>query len=81
MKTQIQIDYTTPIEFGRGWNCCIGVESKVIVFDNGHRWAVCNYCANQYTGPVYSLAIFDMYSFSYSQQYILEMEDDNAKSF
>jgi len=54
-KSEIEIDYTKPIKYGEGWNCCIGKETHVIVFDNGARWAVCTSCSNQYRGPVFPL--------------------------
>lgn len=74
--SNIKIDYSAPIEFGTGWSCCIGKETHVIVFDNGHRWAVCTGCANQYTGPVYSLAIFDPEHFVFSYQYLTTRQGD-----
>jgi hypothetical protein len=37
------------------WNCCHGNERKVIVFDGGERHAVCNGCANAFTGDVENL--------------------------
>jgi hypothetical protein len=58
MTKRIEIDYSKPIEFGIGWNCCKGNETHVIVFDNGARWAVDKGCASKYTGPVYPLDIF-----------------------
>lgn len=51
----IQINYSRPIKFNSGWNCCKGNETHVVVFDNGTRWAVCRTCAYYYTGPVYTL--------------------------
>jgi len=58
LKKTFAIDYKNPILFGTLWNCCNGNEKFVIVFDNGHRAAVCASCANCYPGPVFSLAIF-----------------------
>ncbi len=54
------IDFTKPIQFGKLWNCDKGNEKYVIVFDDGSRHAVCSSCAAIYTGPVFSLAIFNL---------------------
>lgn len=57
----IKIDYSKPIQFETGWNCCSRDRvTHVIVFDCGTRWAVCTCCSNQYRGPVFSLAIFNL---------------------
>ena len=45
----------TDIQFGQGWNCCKEKPAKVVVFDNGARWAVCASCASMYTGEVQDL--------------------------
>ncbi len=62
-NSEIKIDYSKPIWFAKGWNCCVGNEEFVIVFDNGARWAVDKACANGYKGPVYSLFIFNPLTF------------------
>lgn len=43
------------IVYGAGWSCCAESPSKVIVFDNDVKWAVCNGCASAYTGEVQEL--------------------------
>jgi hypothetical protein len=45
----------TTIKFGAGWDCCKARPAKVVVFDNGARWAVCKSCASAYTGEVQDL--------------------------
>lgn len=67
------IDFEKPIQFGTGWNCCIGLEAFVIVFENGVRWAVCFKCANKYTGSKFSLAIFNPEDSVYSYKYLTTM--------
>jgi hypothetical protein len=47
----------TEIQFGKGWNCCAAHPAKVVVFDNGARWAVCKSCASVYTGEVQELPV------------------------
>lgn len=46
---------TPAIQYGAGWNCCKERPAKVVVFDNGARWAVCKSCASAYTGEVQDL--------------------------
>lgn len=43
--------------YGSGWNCCQQNPSKVIVFDNGVKWAVCKSCASSYTGEVEDIPV------------------------
>jgi hypothetical protein len=50
----------TDIEYGTGWNCCAAKPAKVIVFDNGARWAVCAGCASRYPGEVQELPSRDI---------------------
>lgn len=38
--------------YNRGWNCCSERPAKVVVFDEGTKWAVCKSCASMYTGEV-----------------------------
>lgn len=45
----------TTIQFGKGWDCCAARPARVVVFDNGARWAVCKSCASVYTGEVQEL--------------------------
>lgn len=68
MKTVI--NYDMPIVFGSGWNCCNGKEAFVLVFDNGARWAACKACANQFSGSVYSLFLFDPNTFVFTYKWL-----------
>lgn len=79
MEKGIAINYKKPIQFGIGWNCCVDNETHVIVFDDGTRWAVCWRCANQYTGPVFSLFIFNDEKFEMPQT--CNCENSNCEHF